>query len=59
MTDLIERTLTAEAGVDRMIEKAKQKWSDFMKKEVKPVVSDTQLKEIEKWKQSAMKILMK
>lgn len=59
MTDLIERTLISEAGVDRMLEKAKQKWSDFLKEEIKPAVSDEQMKEIEKWKRTAIKILMK
>lgn len=59
MTDLIERTLTTRPDVDNMIEKARQKWSDFMKTDIKPCVSDEQLKEIEKWKQTAIRILMK
>ncbi|OGO81597.1 MAG: hypothetical protein A2Y21_03800 [Clostridiales bacterium GWC2_40_7] len=59
MPELLERVLTADGYTDRVIEKAKQKWSDFMKKEIKPCVSDEQAKEIDKWKQAAIKILSK
>jgi trimethylamine---corrinoid protein Co-methyltransferase len=57
MPDLIERTLVSDANVDRMIEKSRQNWSDFIKKDIEPSVSKEQLKEIESWKQKAIKIL--
>ena len=59
MPELLERSLTAKGSTDRMIEIARQKWSDFMNKEIKPCVSDEMIREIEKWKQAAIKILMK
>jgi len=57
MPQLIERALTQEKAVDRMIDKARQRWSEYMKEEIQPSVSDEQFKEIDKWKQSAIKVL--
>jgi trimethylamine--corrinoid protein Co-methyltransferase len=59
MTDLMERTLVAEPGVDRMLEKARQRWSEFVKQEIRPAVSDDRVREIENWKRTAVRILTK
>ena len=59
MTDLMERTLVADAGTDRMIEKARQRWSEFMKQEIRPAVSEERVREIENWKRTAVRILSK
>jgi trimethylamine--corrinoid protein Co-methyltransferase len=58
MTDLMERSLI-EKDTDVMIDNATQKWTEFLKKEIRPAVSDEQLKEIDKWEKKAIEILMK
>ena len=58
LPDLMERSIVDDAGgMDRVIENAKQKWSDFMKKDIEPCISEDKVKEIEKWKQRAIKII--
>jgi len=59
MSDLMERSLVADAGVDRMIEKARQRWSEFMKRDVVPAVSEERAREIDRWKSTAIRILSK
>lgn len=58
MTELIDRTISDSKSIDIMIEKAKQKWSDFLKIDIKPCITDEMEKEIHKWKKSAIKIII-
>jgi trimethylamine--corrinoid protein Co-methyltransferase len=57
-TELFDRSIVDEKNIDFMIEKAKQKWADFLKKEIEPCISDEMEKEIQKWKKSAIRIIM-
>lgn len=57
LPELIERTILDARGTDRILENAKQKWSDFLKKDIEPCISEDKIKEIEKWKQRAIRII--
>ena len=57
MPDLMERALTSPNEADRMVEKAKQIWSDFRKRPREPILDDDRLRAIEAWKRSAVRIL--
>jgi len=57
MPELIERAISDTGSADRLIENAKQKWSDFLEKDIEPCISEDKEREIEKWKQSAIKII--
>ena len=54
--ELMERT-SAEGGVDAMVENARQKWSDFLKKDITPAVDRETEREIDEWERISIKIL--
>ena len=57
MSEIMERYLQARSDVDDILDNAKQKWSDLIKKPIKPAVDEFTAKEIDKWEQKAINTL--
>ncbi len=57
MSEIMERSLQARCDADAILDNAKQKWSDFIKKPIEPAVDEFTAKEIDKWEQKAVNTL--
>jgi len=53
----MERSLIEKPDADVMIQNARDKWSDFLKKPIVPAIDEDGCKQIDRWEQRAVKLL--